>query len=107
MQAAIDRMDGDPDLEDGGDEEPSLGSPTGGESQRPGARARITMASSNSDESGCYTHGHCEHETPLRRKVRAGFVLRAAERNPKPLPSPRSLGKPPRRPQDKHAEACP
>jgi len=31
--ALLDCLDGDPDLEDGADDEPSLGSPAGGESQ--------------------------------------------------------------------------
>ncbi len=31
--ALLDHLDGDPDLEDGGDDEPSLGSPAGGDSQ--------------------------------------------------------------------------
>ena len=32
--ALLDRLDGDPDLEDSADDEPSLGSPAGGDSQR-------------------------------------------------------------------------
>ncbi len=39
--ALLDCLDGDPDLEGGGDDEASLGSPAGGDSERHATKARI------------------------------------------------------------------